>query len=309
MRFSMIFTPMRRQPSWLRNDPASDMNSSPLFNVGFVVWRESVEALLVIGILSAWLTAGGTAMRGERRYLWGGVIAGLASAMVIGIALLALGDSLSEGAQQTYRTLMMLMAAALIIQMLFWMRRHGRSLRRDLEGALSQAAANSHHWTVFLLAALAVAREGSETVIFLYGTLSASVAMAGWSGWWISGLASVGGFIAALATYGLLQAGVRWLSWRVFFKITEIMLLLLAGSLLVGGVEGLIEIDILPSLANRLWDSSHIIPDSGIGGGLLASLTGYRAQPNLMETLIFFAYWLVVPWLLTRSMTIKTRRA
>ena len=41
----------------------------------FIVWRESVEAMLVIGILHAWLSQNPAA--GGKRWLWGGVLAGL----------------------------------------------------------------------------------------------------------------------------------------------------------------------------------------------------------------------------------------
>ena len=41
--------------------------SSQLGNVAFVIWRESVEALLIIGILNAWLAQrNADAARGRR---------------------------------------------------------------------------------------------------------------------------------------------------------------------------------------------------------------------------------------------------
>ena len=47
-------------------------------NVVFIVWRESIEALLVIGILQAWLGQQGEEGRTRgRAFLWAGVAAGL----------------------------------------------------------------------------------------------------------------------------------------------------------------------------------------------------------------------------------------
>jgi high-affinity iron transporter len=276
-------------------------------NIVFIVWRESVEALLVIGILNAWLsrqTDKADAVRG-RRFLWSGVAAGLLIAVGLAATLAVFGHLLSGDAQQLFQTTLELIAAALIVQMVFWMRRRGRTLKRDIEANLTQAASHADWWTVFLLALVAVAREGNETVVFLYGTLSAlphgSVATR------VGAVAL--GIAAALATYLALQLGSRVLSWRGFFRATEIMLLCLAGSLLVSAADNLMALDIIPALSGRLWDSSTLLPDTGRAGGLLVALTGYRARPDLTEVLVLACYWTMMAWLLLRSSPIRTRPA
>jgi len=267
-----------------------------LGNIAFVIWRESVEALLVIGILNAWLVRQQDIARRGQVFLWAGVVAGLLLAVALGTALLLFGDSLEDDAQQAYQTGAMLVAAALIVQMVFWMRKHGRTLKRELETSLQQAADRSNWWGVFVLALIAVAREGSETVVFLYGTLSAaSYASASLAG---PVMAAAIGFGLALATYYLLQVGSRVLSWRVFFRITEVMLLVLAASLLVNGIDNLVGLGALPPLSGRLWDSSAILPDSGPIGGLVGALTGYRARPYLLQVLVFALYWGIIYWAL-----------
>jgi high-affinity iron transporter len=279
--------------------------SSQLGNVVFIIWRESVEALLVIGILSAWLTHQGASVGHAKRYLWSGVIAGLLAAVLLGWMLVALADTLPEEAQQAYQAMIVLVAAALIVQMVAWMRRHGRTLKRELETSLSEAAARSSWWGVFVLALIAVAREGSETAIFLYGTLSTgtgagTLALIG---------AAAAGLALALATYALLQLGGRVLSWRLFFRITEVMLLFLAAALMMTGVGILIDMELLPALTGRLWDSSWLLSDGGTVGGLVSALTGYRARPVGIEVIAFIAYWVVVLWLLStpRSVTATAR--
>ena len=47
----------------------------------FIVWRESVEALLVVGILYAWLKNGDVAARRGLPYLWAGVGLGVLAAI------------------------------------------------------------------------------------------------------------------------------------------------------------------------------------------------------------------------------------
>ncbi|KIZ40374.1 MULTISPECIES: FTR1 family protein [Rhodopseudomonas] len=265
-----------------------------LGNIAFVIWRESVEALLVIGILNAWLTRQQVDAARGRLYLWAGVGAGLLISVAFGLALVLFGEALPDDAQTGYQTAAVLIAAALIVQMVFWMRRHGRTLKRDIESSLQSAADRSNWWGVFALALIAVAREGSETVVFLYGTLAAARSGA------IAAPAAValGGFLLAIGTYYLLQLGSRIMSWKLFFRITEIMLLFLAASLLVTGVDNLIGLGVLPRLSGRLWDSSAILPDYGPVGGLIGSLTGYRARPDLMQVLAYLAYWGVIYWAL-----------
>lgn len=261
----------------------------------FIMWRESVEALLVVGILHAWLSHAPGAAAG-RRWLWAGVLLGFALA-----GLLALGIYAAEGLlvdhQDEFQSAMVLLAALLIVQMVLWMRAHGRTLKRDLERGLSEHAARRHWWGVLLLAALAVAREGSEAVVFLWGTLAAAPAdqlprMGG---------AALAGLALALATYWLLQLGGKVLNWRSFFRLTEAMLLLLAAALVVTGAERMQALGWLPALRDGLWDSSWLLADNGRLGGVIAALTGYRAQPSLMTVLVYAAYWLLMAGLLHRS--------
>ncbi|EJW13269.1 High-affinity iron permease [Rhodovulum sp. PH10] len=258
--------------------------------MAFVIWRESVEALLVIGILNAWLARQQVDLLRGRIFLWAGVVVGLLVAVAFGLLLVLGGEALSDEGLQIYQTSAVLIAAALIVQMVFWMRKHGRTLKRDLETSLQKAADRRNWWGVFVLALIAVAREGSETVVFLYGTLAAAR----------SGdvlmplLVAMIGFALAIATYWLLQVGSRVMSWSVFFRITEIMLLFLAASLLVSGIDGLIDLGVLPTLSGRLWDTSAILPDSGTVGGMVSALTGYRARPDLMQVLVYALYWSVM---------------
>ncbi|MEO9453666.1 FTR1 family iron permease [Chromobacterium phragmitis] len=251
----------------------------------FIVWRESVEALLVVGILNAWLNHN-PAGRAGKPWLWGGVALGIAMAIALAVALFTAG-SLMAGAQDYFQTAMVFIAAALIVQMVLWMREHGRTLKKELESGLSEKAASGSWWGVTVLAALAIAREGSETVVFLYGMLAEAggmelVKMAG---------AGAAGLALAFLTFYVLQLGGKVLSWRLFFRVTEIMLLLLGASLFLSGVEKLISMDVLPALVDPLWDSSALLDDMSPVGGVVAALTGYRSHPALTSLLAYLLFW------------------
>ncbi|AME22454.1 FTR1 family iron permease [Burkholderia sp. PAMC 26561] len=263
----------------------------------FIVWRESVEALLVVGILYAWLKNGDADARRGIPYLWAGVVVGLLAAVALGAALVGFTEVLSGDAQDYFQTGMVLVACVLIVQMVLWMKHHGRSMKRDMEASLQKSKQDANWWGVTLLVALAIAREGSETVIFLYGL-----------GFGQSGhvdsmqyLAVVIGLGLAFLTFYLLQLGGKIFSWRLFFRVTEIMLLFLAAGLFETGVDKLIDKEILPVVVNQVWNSSWLLDDSSTFGSLVATLTGYRAHPAGMNLIAYAVYWAVIFLLLRRS--------
>src|SRR3954471_23939039 len=108
-------------------------------NAIFIIWRESAEALLVVGILYAWLSRRPDRSAGLR-YLWGGVAAGVGLALALAFAILGLVRMLPERGLDYFQVGMMLAASALIVQMVFWMRRHGRGFKKDLETRMDKQA-------------------------------------------------------------------------------------------------------------------------------------------------------------------------
>jgi high-affinity iron transporter len=263
-------------------------------NALFIVWRESAEAMLVVGILYAWLRQRPDAATGMR-FLWGGVAAGAALALVLALIMLGIASSLSGSALDYFQLAIMLVASALIVQMVFWMRRHGRTLKKDLESNMARNARSANWWGLLIVVALAVGRETAETVVFLYGLGAEKGGIANLP------IVLVLGIGAAFATFWMLQQGSRILSWRLFFRVSEILLLLLAGALLVSGIEKLIALDVVPALVDPVWDTSRILDDSGRLGGMIASFTGYRARPALLPLLMLAAYWMLVSTFLGRS--------
>jgi high-affinity iron transporter len=258
----------------------------------FVMWRETVEAMLVVGILHAWLSHNPQGKPGLK-YLWLGVLAGLGGAFLLGLGIDAVNAVLSDEGQEYFQAGLLLAAAGLIVQMVFWMRRHGQSMRRDLEQSLGHSTQQQNWWGVFSLAAIAITREGSEAVLFLSSLATGANGLGAPSFWLALGL----GVVLAAGTFYLLQLGGKYISWRAFFRGTEIMLLLLGGALLVAGVDRLIGVQLVPALVAQLWDSSGVLDDGTVFGGVVSAFTGYRARPSLMIFLVFCLYWGGVQWI------------
>lgn len=266
-------------------------------NALFIVWRETIEAMLVIGILHGWLRARPEARAGFP-WLWGGIAAGLGLAAFLAVTIMDIRSWVSADALEWFQAFMPIIACGLIFQMVWWMRRHGAGLKKELEAGMQSAADRANWLGIAVLAAVAVGREGAETVVFLYGAVkgspNADIALGG-----------AVGFLLALAAYWLLSRGSRFVSWRAFFRVTEVLLLLLGGALLVDGTEKLVGLEALPALADPLWNMASLLDDGTRVGGLVAAFTGYRAAPSGMAYALLAAYWALALGVLLK---VKPRR-
>ncbi|MBN8410766.1 FTR1 family iron permease [Halomonas litopenaei] len=264
-----------------------------------VVFRESMEAILVLGVLYTWL------VRAERRdalrWLWAGAMAGIALAISLGAALMGVGDVLSGDAQTLFQVIMSAVAALLIVHMAAWMRRHGATLKGVLERDAQRCLAPVRQWGIASLAALAVAREGAETLVFLYG-----IGVAQWHQGtrWDFVLSAGLGLVMAALCFWALQWTSRRFAWRLYFVISEALLLLVAAGLWVSALEGLINLGWLPAGMDPLWDTSQWLDDGQGVGGMLASIAGYRAWPPSTLVLGYIAYW----WLVIMYLQVPLRR-
>lgn len=270
----------------------------------FIVWRESVEALLVIGILQAWISRQGARSR-LARFLWAGVLLGLlCSAGLAGLMLWA-GEAMTGAGGEWLQAAMTLIASGLIVQMVVWMHRNAPTLKHTLVRDADRRLAHQGGWGVLLLALLAVSREGSETVVFLYGAGARLHDAA-------LGLFAVGGalgLVLAGLTVMLLRSSRRFISWPRFFAVSEALLLLLGGALLVAAVDRisgqLLAMDmpewVYSAVGDSRWDSSALLSDSHGLGAVLADFVGYRAAPSLVTLAVLLGYWLLVGSSLRRA--------
>ena len=264
-----------------------------MLNALIVVFRESLEAMLVIGVLLAWIARQPDPAT-LRRGLWVGVAAGFGLAIILGFATFAAQSQLEGNALEAFRVGMVLFAAGLIMQMVLWMRRHGRHMKRELEAHASRVSGTVGIATV---AALAVAREGAETVVFLYGM---GLERDGGDLLALLGAAAAGLALAA-ATGWLVTRGARFLSYRMLFGASEILLLLIAGALLTAGIDRMIGLDWLPPLLDPVWDTSGLLDDGSGPGRLLADFVGYRARPSASLLIAYASFWAYTLWRLGRN--------
>jgi high-affinity iron transporter len=262
----------------------------------FVVCRESVEALLVIGILYAWMDGREDAKTGKK-WLFAGILAGFGLATLLTLTLIGVTDLLDGEGRTWFEIGMLAFASALIVQMVMWMRVHGRTLKKEIESGLEKSLQGKKNWWgVFFLSMIAVGREGSETVMFLYGSILQLDSITSYMSFF---MAVAIGLALAMVLFYLLKLGGRIISWKWFFRVTEIMLLFLGASLFLTASEKLLSGPLaatdLPSwLYSTMWDMTSVLSDGSILGNLLASLFAYRSQPIGWDMAVLGTYWITV---------------
>jgi high-affinity iron transporter len=247
--------------------------------------REGVEAALIVSIVLAYLVRSGRGDQAGRIWLGTGLAVGLS--LVVGIVLFNTVGSFDEPYEQIFEGTTMLVAAAVVTWMLFWMRRQAASVKGDLQAAVDRAVADGTSWGLALLAFTAVIREGLETSLFLVGQATSNRTEAGW----ILLGASLGLVVAAGLGYGFYR-GSRRLNLGSFFRWTGIALVFIAAGLLSKGLHEFIEIGALgsgPWTATAFDISGLLSHDAGIGA-FFRALFGYSASPEILTLVVHVTY-------------------
>lgn len=254
--------------------------------------REGLEAALVVGILLAYLVR--TSRRDLVPELWAGVGTAIAISLGAG-ALLTFGPKgLTFEAQEAIGGSLSLVAAGLLTWMILWMSRTARHLKSDLEGKLDQALLAGPR-AVFIVALLAVGREGLETALFLWAGAQASATVAGPLIGALIGIA-----IAVVLGWAVYRGAVR-LNLGVFFSWTGALLVIVAAGVVAYGVHDLQEAGILPGLGAIAYDISAVVPPSSWYGTLLAGLFTFSPAPTWLEVAAWCAYLVPVGTLYIRQ--------
>jgi high-affinity iron transporter len=154
---------------------------------------------------------------------------------------------------------------------------------------------------VAVVVGVAVLREGSEVVLFLYGILAAG-------GTSVVGMMAGGAFGVALgaALSALIYLGLLAVPAQRLFTVTTGLITLLAAGLAAQAVFFLQQADYFQGLATPLWDTSWLLGDDSIPGRLLHTLVGYTATPDAAQLL---AYALVIALMLTTMRLVRGRTA
>jgi high-affinity iron transporter len=259
-----------------------------MFATAIVVFREVLEAAILIGVLAAATRS----VPGRTRWLIAGIVAGLATAGLVAAFTERLANAFSGIGQEIFNASVLGAAVLMLAWHNLWMASHGSALSHAARGVGEQIRDGRSECSVLLVVVgLAVLREGAETALFLFGIASSTES--GARGMLAGGL--VGLVAGALAGF-LLYAGLLRISLHRLFKITAMLILLIAAGMASQASRFLIQADLLPALISPLWDSSAILSQSSILGTLLHGFIGYDARPAGMQMLVFLIVLVSIYW-------------
>ena len=246
-----------------------------------IVFREVFEAGLIVGIVLAVTRAV------PHRNLWigGGLLAGIFAACVVAVFAGALSNLFAGMGQELFNATILAVAVVMLTWHNVWMARHGKELAGELRAAGQAVVEGSKSlFALAVVVGVAVLREGSEVVLFLYGILAGGEDSAG--------SVAFGGFAGlalGIATCMLTYFGLVRIPVRALFATTTVLIALLAAGMAAQAASFLERANWLPLMDNVVWDSGWILSDSSFLGRALHTLIGYTDQPTAMQLTVYLA--------------------
>jgi len=249
-----------------------------VLGIAVLVFREVLEAALVVSVVFA-ATRG---VDGRGRWIGAGIAAGIAGAILLAGFAGVIAGAVEGAGQELVNAGVLLAAVIMIAWHAIWMASHGREIALHMQAIGSAVSVGRRPLTALtLVVALAVLREGSEVVLFLYAQVAEGFGAADVAGGIALGVA--GGCAVGFSLYfGLLRIPVRY-----FFTATNWLLLLLAAGMASQAARFLVQADLLPSLGSTLWDTSTWLSDRSLLGQTLHALVGYDARPAGVQVVFY----------------------
>ena len=244
-----------------------------------IVFREVFEAGLIVGIVLA-VTRG---VPRRNQWIGGGALVGVLAACVVAVFAGALSNLFAGMGQELFNAVILAIAVVMLTWHNVWMARHGSELAGELRAAGQAVVEGSKSLLALaVVVGVAVLREGSEVVLFLYGVMAAggdsavSVALGG-----LAGLA-LGAMVCMLTYFGLVR-----IPTRALFTTTTVLIALLAAGMAAQAAAFLEKANWLTAMDSIVWDSGWLLPDSSLPGRALHTLIGYTDQPTAMQLAVY----------------------
>lgn len=255
--------------------------------------REGLEATMIVIILAAYLKKTGRSH--ERPWLWGGVAAALALTVISFLVLQFGTKTLTTQGQELIGGIASLVTVAMITWMLLWMSSAGKNMADELKGKLDAAIGAK---AVFLVALLAVGREGIETILLVFDSFTSDNA---------TPFVGLGIGVAISVVLGaLIYRGAISINLKMFFQIVGILLVVVAAGILRYGITDLQEANVLPGLDAILFDISSVLTPGTWYAALLEGMFNIVPAPTVLAFIGWAIYLVVAMWLFLRPST-KTR--
>jgi high-affinity iron transporter len=245
-----------------------------------IVFREVIEAGLVIGIVLA-ATRG---IPGRGWWVSLGILLGVLGASIVAVFAGAISNAFAGSGQELLDAAVLVIAVISLTWHNVWMAEHGRELAAELRKVGTDVNEGIRPLTALTLVVfVAVMREGSEIVLFLYGIVVAGTDMSALLTGGLLGLVA-GATLTALSYYGLIALPTRYI-----FSVTSLLIALLAAGMAAQAVRFLQAAGVITMLRSKVWDTSWLLSDSSILGRMLHVLVGYTDRPTALQLAAYLA--------------------
>lgn len=244
-----------------------------------IVFREVIEAGIIIGIVLA-VTRG---VRWRLPMVVVGLAAGICGSLIVAALAGFLSSAIAGTGQEILNAALLVAAICMLAWHNAWMAVHGRELAGEMRAVGAAIASGSRSLAALaIVVAIAVLREGSEIVLFLYGiAVSEASSLPELAG------GSALGFLAGASLSALTYFGLVAIPPRHLFQVTGLLITFLAAGMAAQAAAFLAQAGYLTILSQTVWDTSSILPDSAIGGRILHALFGYVDQPSGMQLVAY----------------------
>jgi high-affinity iron transporter len=251
-----------------------------------IVLREIVEAGLIVGIV----LAASKGVPGRSWWVGYGVAGGTLGAGIVALFAGQIGALFEGSGQDLFNAAILALAVVMLTWHNVWMASHGRAMAKEMRQVGAAVASGERPLIALsIVVGIAVLREGSEIVLFLYGIAAAGGASTG-----SMMVGGVLGLIAGVAVTALMYFGLLAIPAHRLFSVTSGLITLLAAGLAAQAVASLQSAGYFDLLTHTVWNSSAILSQESILGRLLHTLIGYSDRPNGAQLVIYIAVVVVI---------------
>jgi len=247
-----------------------------MFAAALIVFRESLEAALFVGIVAAATRQ----LAGRGRWLAAGVGLGAVGALFLAFIAQRVSGWLDGLGQDVINIAVLSVALAMLLWHCIWVTTHsGATAGEARQLGVSVRDGRRTPWALLTAVALAVLREGAETVLFVGGALAGGAG----AGPGEVVLSCVMGVALGAAVGWLIYSGLSRVPARHLFATTHVLIAILAASIAGQLVKALAQAGLIERWTAPIWDTSNALaPDSALGT-FLHALVGYEAQPSAAQ--------------------------
>jgi high-affinity iron transporter len=246
-----------------------------------IVFREIIEAGLIVGIV----LAASKGVRGRGLWVGYGVAAGVAGACLVAAFAGEIGSLFQGTGQALFDATILALAVVMLTWHNVWMASHGRAMAREMRQVGSAVAAGERPlFALAIVVGVAVLREGSEIVLFLYG-----IAEAGGASTAAMLLGGVLGLLGGVAVSALMYFGLLTIPAHRLFSVTAGLITLLAAGLAAQAIAFVQQAGYAEMLTRTMWNSSWLLSQDSLFGRLLHTLIGYSDRPTAAQLVVYLA--------------------